>query len=266
MLLALRDTRLPGISYAEKIENARAAGLDGIEFEAHDEFYQQLPAIADALNASGLRASTLYLGHTTLIHPDYAEREHARVRVRQALGAAVDLGADGVSFYGHYARTHVLPDLHPYKSALELEAELLSAELRATLCDLAYAMGKRLFLLHAHSGETALLRRLQHAVKMRLVQNEHPYLWAAASIHHMAMEGEHLAETLRAHLPHVGCVYIGDHGRRWPGAEGRDLSPIAELLRTANYAGWVIIEGNDPQTIPADFLAPMVKLVRAFGF
>lgn len=266
MLLAMRASRLPGVTYAEKLAHAHAAGLDGVEFEITDGFYDRLGDISEALTQTGLRAAAVYLGHPTLVHPEYAQREAARVAVRQALGAAVDLDAAGVAFYGHYSRTHVLPDLHPYKSAVELEAELLSTELRATLCDLAYAMGKRLFLLHAHAGETALLRRLEHAVKMRLVQNEHPFLWAAASIHHMAMQGEPLADTLRAHLPHVGHVYIGDHGQRWPGAEGRDLAPIAYLLNEGGYAGWVVIEGQDPTPIPAQFLAPMVKLVRAFGF
>ncbi|MCU0476842.1 MAG: sugar phosphate isomerase/epimerase [Anaerolineae bacterium] len=266
MQLAMRASRLPGSTFAEKIANAHAAGLDGVEFEVEAGFYDQLGDISEALQHTGLRAAAIYLGHTTLVHPDYAQREAARVAVRQALGAAVDLGAAGVTFYGHYSRTHVLPDLHPYKSAVELEAELLSTELRATLCDLAYAMGKKLFLLHAHAGETALLRRLEHAVKMRLVQNEHPFLWAAASVHHMAMQGEMLTDTLRAHLPHVGHVYVGDHGQRWPGAEGRDLSPIAHLLNEAHYGGWVVIEGQDPTPIPAPYLAPMVGLVRDFGF
>lgn len=266
MPLTVRDAHLPGETYAEKIANARAAGLDGVEFEATPALYDQLPSVADALAQHQLRASAVYLGHTTLIHPDYAQREAARVRVRQALAAAVDLSADGVVFYGHYSRTHVLPDLHPYKSAVELEAELLSTELRATLCDLAYAMGKRLFLLHAHSGDTALLRRLEHVVRMRQTQNDHPYLWAAASVHSMSMEGANVAETLRANAQHLGYVYVGDYGQRWPGAEGRRLQPVAEVLKGVGYTGWVSVEGNDPAIIPQPFLAPMVGVVRAYGF
>lgn len=266
MPLALRDTHLPGQTYTEKIAHARAAGLDGIEFEATPDFYANITEIITALNAHSMKASAIYVHHPTLIHPDYAQREAARVAIRQALAAAVDLDAAGVAFYGHYARTHVLPDLHPYKSAVELEAELLSTELRATLCDLAYAMGKRLFLMHAHTGDTALLRRLEHVVKMRQVQNNHPYLWAAASVHHMGMEGAHITDTLRANAEHIGYVSISDHGLRWPGVEGRDLKPVADTLRDVGYTGWVCIDGNDPLVIPLTYLAPMVGMVRAFGF
>jgi len=266
MPLAIRDSHLPGSTYAEKIAHARAAGLDGIEFEASSAFYAGLGEIVTALNEHTLKASAIYLGHTTLIHPDYAQREAARVAVRQALAAAVDLDAAGVAFYGHYARTHVLPDLHPYKSAVELEAELLSMELRATLCDLAYALGKRLLLMHAHSGETALLRRLEHTVKIRAKQDNHPYLWAVGSVHHMAMEGAHLTATLRANAEHIGYMTVSDYGLRWPGMEGRALKPIADTLRDIGYSGWVLIEGHDPQVIPAQYLAPMVGIVRAFGF
>jgi len=257
---------LPGSTYAEKIANARAAGLDGIEFAASPAFYAGIGEIVAALNANNIKASAVYLGYTTLIHPDYEQREAARVAVRQALAAAVDLDAAGVVFYGHYARTHVLPDLHPYKSAVELEGELLSMELRATLCDLAYALGKRLLLMHAHSGDTTLLRRLEHTVKVRAKQDNHPYLWAVASVHHMAMEGAHLTDTLRANAEHIGYANISDHGLRWLGVEGRGLKPVADTLRDIGYTGWVVIEGNDPEVIPAPYLAPMVAFVRAFGF
>jgi sugar phosphate isomerase/epimerase len=266
MPLAIRDIHLPGDTYVEKIAHAQAANLDGVEFEASPAFYAQIGDIVAALNQTGLKASALYVGHTTLIHPDYAQRETARVAVRQALAAAVDLDAHGVAFYGHYARAHVLPDLHPYKSAIELEAELLSTELRATLCDLAYALGKKLFLMHAHSGDTALLRRLEHVVKIRAKQDNHPYLWAAASVYHMAMEGANITETLRANADHIGYMSISDHGLRWPGVEGRELKSVADTLRDIGYAGWVVIDGNDPEVIPAPYLAPMVGLVKAFGF
>jgi len=266
MPLAIRDSHLSGSTYAEKIAHARDAGLDGVEFEASPTFYAHIEDIATALTHNKMRAAAIYVGHTTLIHPDYVQREAARVVVRQALAAAVDLDAAGVAFYGHYARTHVLPDLHPYKSAIELEAELLSTELRATLCDLAYALGKPLFLMHAHSGDTALLRRLEHAVTIRAKQDNHPYLWAAASVYHMAMEGVHLTDTLRANAPHIGYVSISDHGLRWPGVEGRDLKPIATTLHDIGYSGWVVIDGNDPEIIPTPYLTPLVGIVRAFGF
>lgn len=266
MPLALRDTHLPGSTYAEKIAHAHMAGLDGIEFEATPDFYANIQEIATLLNTTGIKASAIYVHHPTLIHPDYAQREAGRVAIRQALAAAVDLDAEGVAFYGHYARTHVLPDLHPYKSAVELEAELLSTELRATLCDLAYALGKKLFLMHAHSGDTVLLRRLEHVVKMRAVQNNHPFLWAAASVHHMGMEGAHITDTLRANAEHIGYMSISDHGLRWPGTEGRDLKPVATTLHEMGYTGWVVIDGNDPQVISAAYLAPMVSLLREFGF
>lgn len=256
--IALQSSLLPGDTLDAQLAAAKAAGADGVEFTADEAFYAALPDIIDGLDRHGLQASALRLGHTRLVHPDYAEREAAMIRIQDALTAAVDTGASGVVFYAHYAPHHVLPDLEPYKAAVELEAELLITLLRKTICDLANALNMRLLLAHADSTTSALLRRPEHAAMIRSKLDNHPKLFVASSLAHL--DAERLDASVLA-TEGIGHVSVCEPDGTLPGSGGRDWQAVASVLRGAGYDGWLTIEGDRQHSV--DALATAVATLRA---
>lgn len=256
--IAIQSALLPGDSYDEQCRTAKLAGADGIEFPANDRIYTALPAIAEALDKHGLKAAALRLGHTHLIDPDPIQREAAMVAIQDALTAAVDLGAFGVVFYAHYVPHHVLPDLEPYKAAIELEAELLITLMKKTVCDLANALSMRLLLAHADSSTSALLRRPEHAAMIRARLDNHPILHVASSMAHLGAEG--IDASAVSGIAGLGYLSVCDSDGRLPGSGTRDWSAWGSALRASGYNGWLTVEGKTPA--PVTVLAGSVRVLR----
>ena len=270
MPIAIQENLLPGDTIHEKFENARHLRLDGIELHGDSDFAQQVPLIAAALAETNLRAAAVNLGKTQLIHPDFSLREAAIVRVRKAMGSAIDLGAQGVIFMGHYAPDPVLPNLYPYKSAEELEANMLLTQLRGTLCDLAYAMGTQLLLAHADHKETHLLSHLDRASVIRKKTDDHPHLKIATNLRYIATEAADLMPVLSRNLANVGYIHLNDSGGVLPGQGQIDYAALAETLSQDAYSGWLSLAhpqgfAGDSQPLPMDDLAASLDTLRRAG-
>lgn len=233
MKIAVQEHLLRGAAPLEKLTHAQQSGVDGVEFHLTDDFSMRVLGIADAVAQTDVLVSALNAGHTRLIHPDYAQREVELARLREAMAQAVDLDAQGVIFMGHYDSRPVLPDLFPYKSSSELEAELLVTMLRTTLCDHAYAMGTELLLAPANHAETHLVRRVAHAALIREKLNAPKELKICASTYHMAMENEDLRGALAAHGSEIGYLHV---------SADANFTAIIAALREANYDGWLCID------------------------
>lgn len=230
MTLAIQDHLLPGNTLQERLEVANQLGVAGIEFTYDESFLEQLPIIAASLESANLRAAAVNLGHTHLIHPDFAIREQAIVRFREAMTVAVDLKAQGIIFHAHYQPTPVLPDLHPYKSSVELEAEMVVAQLNATLCDLAYAIGTQLILAPANHTKTQLIRKVSHAVTIRRELKDHPHLSVVANTYHMQMESEDIIATLGEFADDITYVHLRGADGGLPTESNLDLPAILSLI------------------------------------
>lgn len=252
MPIAIQEHLLPGATILKQLQHAKTLGLDGVEFWADGPtktpLIERLPEIAAALSATELRAAAVNVHHTRLIHPDYEVRDAAIARIRQAMTCAVDLGAQGVIFKPFYERDAVLPDLSPYKSSLELEAELLVKQLRATLTDLAYALGTELLIEPVNHTETHLVRRIAHAAVICKQVGDHPHLKVAANPYHMHMEGDEIIGMLRQHTSLVNYVYLTDSECLLPGQGSLDFGAIVHILREVNYTGWTTLAGHPVST------------------
>ena len=253
MPVAIQAHLLTGDTIEEQLQNAARLGV-GVELAGDLVLNTGVQRIAEAAQMAGVRIAALNAGCTHLIHPDYAAREASVHNLRMLMGAAVDLDAQGVVFMAHYAPGHVLPDLHPYKSAVELEAELLIAQLKTTLLDLADAVGTHLLLEHACSAETALLRRLGHAAVIRHKLNDHSNLGLVANLYHMAAERDLIAAALAENPPHY--VHVSDAAHALPAAVEDGL----QALKDAGYAGWITLEAAQPGDLPR-----ALDVLRAYG-
>lgn len=245
MQFAISKLHLPGETLDDKLRAARDLGYDGIEIGCNG-LTPHVPELAEALDKHGLRAAALDAGLTKLVHPDYDERDRAIARLRQAMADALDLGLSegggGVVFVPHYQTTPGLPDLRPYKSAVELEAELLTKQLRATLTDLAYAMGSELYMLPVSHTTAHLINRLSQAARIRAGTDNHPHLLLAVDLDHLALEEADVPAALRAHAAAIRYVRLN---------AGVDHTAALVTLREAGYDGWLAVTGGDPKALAA---------------
>lgn len=268
MRLAIQEDMLPGRSLLEKCELARRLGFHGIEFWGRG-LTDRAPEVVAALRQTGLAASAVNHGRQgDLLHPDRLTREAALADLRRSVVDAVDIGAEGVIVVPHFGPP-VLPDLTPYKSAMQLEYELLHNHLR-TLSDYVYAMGCSLYIEPVNRYETAFLNTLADGARVRHKIKDHPHIKLAADLFHMALEETDLLQSLRDNAADIGYIHLADHNRRLPGRGLLDFSLIAVTLKQVDYHGWVTLECGEPgqnqlnaHQIAGDLPASLELLKRA---
>ena len=240
--LAIQEDLLPGNSAAERIHHAVQLGLQGIEFRA-DNLDERLPEIAEALEGSEIAACGINMGHSDgCLAADMQKRQLAADALREALTCALDLEAEYVTFVPQCSESD-LPDLTPYASVFKLQTELLIWLLRG-FSDLADVMDCKLALLPVNHYETGFINRLEQAAWFRRQVDDHPKITIAASLYHMALEERDLLESLRAHGDDISVIYLADNNRRLPGQGLLPFAAIGETLRSVNYRGWLVLEGD----------------------
>ncbi len=263
MRLAIQEHLLPGRTAQQRCDQARRAGLAGIEVLA-DGLTERVPELAEALAATGLAAAAVSLGRADgYLAPNMADRECAVGRLRQAMADAVDLGAGHVVFVPHYGPPR-MPDLRPYRAPIELDAEMMVWLLR-TVCDLAYALGVELNILPVNHYETYFINRLEQAVVFRHKVKDHPHIKLAANLFHMALEEHSPVTALRDHAADLGYVQLADTNNRLPGEGLADFGAVFAALRVAGYQGWVTLASDtlEPPQVMAGLPACLETLRRA---
>jgi sugar phosphate isomerase/epimerase len=244
MRLAIQEDMLPGKTTLEQFENARALGIQGIEFWGRG-LTARLPHIVDAMHQTGLAAAAVNYGDQGhLIAADRTVREAALAAFRAAVVDAVDIGASGVVLVPHLGAPAV-PDLTPYKSVIQLEYELLHNHLR-TLSDYCYAIGVDLYIQPVNRYETHFINTMADAVKVRRRIKDHPHIKIAPDLFHMALEERDTPAALREYAADIGYLHLADSNRRLPGSGLIDFTGIAGALNDGKYEGWVALACGQP--------------------
>ena len=202
--LAVQEKLLTGTD-ADKIAQAAALGVDGIEFNA-DGLTGRVDDISAALtdapvSAAAVRLSTNY----HFLSPDEPTRQQALDALRYAMTDAVDIGAAGVVLVPQPGPL-TLPDLMPLKAPIELAVELMVMHLRS-LSDLAYVFGIELYLHPLRPAESGFLNTLAQGVELRRRIKFHPHVWLAADTYHAA-------DLNRRHAPVGASPVSGGRGNR----------------------------------------------------
>lgn len=267
--LAIQEDMLPGATLLERCQRAADFGFEGVEFWGFD-LHERVPEIATALDKAGLRASVINFGnHGSFVDPDPQVRERVLAKFREAICDAFDLGAAGIVFVPHFGAP-ALPDLSPWKTAHELQVEMLYMHLR-TLSDFAYAIGVQLYLEPINRYETTFLNRVDQAAAITRRLN-HPDVKIVADVFHMALEEDDVIGALTARVEDVGHVHLADHNRRLPGQGMLDFGGIASALNAAGYDGWASLEvGRPTRNAPfaAQYAADMptcMEMLKHAGF
>ncbi|MCU0479742.1 MAG: sugar phosphate isomerase/epimerase [Anaerolineae bacterium] len=255
--LAVQEHLLPGDNLLSRLRQAQRMHIEGIEV-SFTGLSERMTTLMSALEETRLTVSAVDVGGVHLLHPDYDMREQAIITLREAMTLAVDLGASGVIFMPQTNQTPRLPDLHPYKSTVELEAELLVTMLRTTLCDFANAFGIELYLMVGNRYITHLLQKLAHGGRILDDNKNHPMLKIGANTFNMGMEESDIIESLTANLDKVGYMQIAY--RRHPSdpnppelesvedslafALDTETLTIMQTLHRQRYNGWVTLAGS----------------------
>lgn len=262
MPIGIHEQLLPGQTITEKIQTAQALGFDGVEFDATG-LRERVPDIVAALGSTGIQAAAVNLGRRDgYIAPDLHTRESAISAMRVAMADSVDIGANRVIFVPHYGDAK-MPDLTPYKSPIELAAEMMVWLLR-TVSDLAYAIGIDLYMQPRREADTYFMNHLRQAAYFRKKIKDHAHVKIAPHLFHLMHTEDDVMTALREHSGGIGYLHIADSGGGLPGTGTIDYAVLAETLQAMDYDGWLTIACDDLMP-DRDSLVACLVLLRAKG-
>ena len=241
--VAVQEDMLPGPSLEDRFAQASDLGLQGIEFWS-ESLPEQAAEIERLSEQGSIVASTINNGRRSrFLDPDPDERARAMAELSEAIELAGRIDANGVVFVPHFFEP-LLPDLSPYKTAVELELELLSAQLD-DLAETAERANVQLFVESVYRDETHLLNRLDQASSL-IDPLGHDRLEIVADLFHMAHEEADISAAILENREHIGHVHIADSNRKLPGHGATDFKPILIALREIGFGGWLALECGSP--------------------
>ncbi len=266
MPLAMHEDLLPGHTFQEKFAFARQCHLTGVELDGAD-LSANILTVAAAMDATDMHIAAVNLTAPTYadyISPDRDRRMHAIDRLRQTMSAACDLQAACVTIVPHYSvpGAAMLPDLTPFRTQADLEAEMFVWFLR-TVNDLAAAMDVVLCMQPINRYESHFLNTIGQAGEFCAAIQHHPSVGIAPHLFHAALEENDVFAALRNHAPSIRHVYLTDHNHRLPGMGWLNLETLSATLREMNYTGWLTITSADSHYSDTALAECVTRLHRA---
>ena len=241
--IAIQEDMLPGPNLIDRFHQAADLGLQGIEF-----WSQSLSAQVDEIErphgTGGVVAASINNGmRSRFLDTDPEERNRAMEELKEALTLAGRIGASGVVFVPHFFGP-LLPDLSPWKSAVELERELLACQL-ASLAEQAQTAGVGLWVEPVNRYETHLLTHLDEAASL-VAPLAHPNLGIVADLFHMALEEADIPTVIKENGAFIRHVHLADSNRRLPGLGRTDFKGALTALVGTGFSGWLALECDEP--------------------
>jgi sugar phosphate isomerase/epimerase len=266
MRLACQERLLPGDTLAERWDNARRAGYDGIELHGHPDFAlrERLPELRRAA-ATGVVFSSVCVAMRHFIGSFDADlRFDAVENVKSQLSVIAELGGVGVvtpAAYGMYTRK--LPPFDPPPRTEDEDAEVLVASL-TELGEHAASEGVAVLFEPLNRYEDHMVNRLdQGAVIVRAVGIDAVKL--VVDTYHMNIEEDDPPTAVREAGALVGHVQLGDSARWQPGTGHVDFAAIVDALHDISFGGWLALECNlrgDPMDALAQGSAELRPLLE----
>jgi len=241
--LAIQEDMLPGPTLADRFAQAADLGLQGIEVWS-ESLPGQAAEMERLVGRDGIVVSSINNGRRSrFLDPDPGERSRAIAELTEAIHLGERIGATGVVFVPHFFGP-LLPDLSPFLSAVEIERELLRAQLES-LADEADRARIQLWVEPVNRYETHLLVTLEDAASLVQPLNR-PRLGIVADLFHMALDEPDIPAAIRRHGPHIGHVHLADSNRRLPGQGSTNFPEVLRALQEIGYEGWMAYECGEP--------------------
>jgi sugar phosphate isomerase/epimerase len=214
-------------------------GFEGVELLGRG-LAERKEEIKAALAETGLVACTICTGYDdNILSPDRRLRDAACAQVRDLLKLAGELKVGGLIFVPIFGPPR-LPDMAPFKSAVELEKDLLVRILQ-DLAKVAEANGTSILLEPLNRYEAHLLNRLEQGVEIAQRVNS-PSVKIMADFFHMNIEEADIAKSLVAAGAWVQHVHLADNTRKQPGTGNTDFKSGFAALKKIGYDKYMALE------------------------
>jgi sugar phosphate isomerase/epimerase len=228
---AVQENLLPASTPQERFALARALGYNAVEVWASDITDDTLLDYAQAVDASGLPISALYMGDEhAILAADPAQRDAAVDRVRVALTNAHDLRVPCVV---------VVPQPAAARDVISGERayDMMIGFVRV-VNDLAGAMDTALCLLPLAPAQALALNTLGQGMAALRTMNMHPAVALAADMYSLHSQGESVESLCQdmGMLPMIRQIYVHHPAKRALEADEALLNSLRGL-REAGYSG-----------------------------
>ena len=243
MKLACQDKLVPGRDLSEKLDNLAEYGFEGIELHRQDIIERQ-DEILKATRGHQVKPSTIYGGYGgSLLVADNEQRKSAMSNIKMIIEVAGNIGAAGFIVVPVFGMA-LLPDLSPYKTAVDLEKELLNV-LLGELAPVAEQAGSCILIEPLNRYETHFLKTLDDAVDMCERINS-PNVKILADFFHMSIEERNLSESIKKAGSYIGHVHLADSTRLLPGYGHTDFKSVFDALRSVGFKQYMALECRNP--------------------
>lgn len=243
MKLAAQEGMVPGRTLAEKLDNLEKYGYEGIEFGGGGLEGRQ-DEIINATSQSKVKPSTICAGFRGCpLDADKSQRDLAMSDMKELLKVAANIGAVGLIMVPIFGRPRI-PDLSPYKTARQLEMELLVTLLKE-LGDYAKEVGSVVLVEPLNRYETHLLNRLEQGVDVCKQVNS-PNVKIMADFFHMSIEERDIPKSIEEAGEYIYHVHLADSTRLLPGYGHTDFQAGFAALKKIGYDKYMALECGVP--------------------
>jgi len=243
MKLASQERLVSGRDLAEKLDNLAEYGYEGIEFGGHG-LEERQNEIIKATENHPVRPSSICIGYRGwLLDSDKAQRDLAMSDMKKLLKVSANIGAVGLIMVPIFGKPRI-NDLSPYKSAIQLEKELLVVLLKE-LGDYAAQVGSIVLVEPLNRYETHLLKKLNDAVEI-CKQVDNPNVQIMADFFHMGIEEQNIPESIEKAGSYIKHVHLTDSTGLLPGYGHTDFKSGFAALKKIGYENYMALECGVP--------------------
>jgi len=236
--VAVREGMVPGATLEEKVALLEEIGYDGIELHTAESLDRGADDLLRLFAGRRVQPTTID-GARGLLSPDPAERQASMAQLRRRLELCSKLGAVAVLLVPIFGRAQI-SDLSPWRTAVELESELLLTELKELAAD-AERTGAMVMLEPLNRYETHLVKTLDQGAEFCRRVNR-PGIRIMADLFHMSIEEADLAASIRQSAPFIRYVHVADSNRWQPGRGHTDFRAAFHALKGTGYDGYLGVE------------------------
>jgi sugar phosphate isomerase/epimerase len=256
---------LPGRDNREKFEKAKEIGFEGIEVTGR--VMLENPSVVDEYislsEKTGIKVSSICAGYRNyLLEESPVSREKSRDDIKELLKMGGRLGVAGLILVPVFGPPKI-SDLSPYKSAVELEKELLLSQL-PEIVESAEKNNCALLLEPLNRYETHFMNRLKQAVEY-CEKIGSPYLKILADFFHMSIEEASIPDSIEKSGKWIGHVHLADSNRILPGTGHTDFSAGFKALRKIGFTQYMALECGVPEPKEENLKKSLEYLKKIIG-
>ena len=263
MRISLQLGLIPGDTAADKALWARDHGAEGLELGVWGGGLEKCRRDAEAID--GVLPISSVCGNADpsgepcfdFLDPDREKRRKCIEGSREILTFCGEVGAAGQIVPPIFGAAKV-PDLSPYKTALELEDGLMDAALRE-LGPHAAKCGTLFLLEPLNRYEQHYLKRVADAARAIERSGATEGVGVLADLFHMHIEETDSPQALIGGAQHVKHVHLADNTRMEPGSGDIDFPAIFVALKEIDFTGWMAYECGVQGDSPAEKAKNLAK-------